>query len=94
MVRDQHWRRKKYEAKIDGTVAQLRIDAERDDMIDAHTGITVTMVQQEEQAKTTILEPNGVTTSVMPFYLNAMREFCKCSREFTSVTRTNKCYGI
>lgn len=94
MVRDQIWRRKKYEAKIDGTVAELRTDAYRDTQVALHTSITSILVQREEEAKTTILEPAGIPTSEIPFYLNAMREFCKCCRNFTSTTRNNKCYDI
>ena len=94
MVRDQIWRRKKYEAKIDGTVAELRIDAYRADMVTLHSAITTTLVTYEERAKTEILEPAGVATSEIPFYLNSMREFCKCCRNFTSVTRDDKCYSI
>lgn len=94
MVREQQWRRKKYEAKLDGTVAELRADAYRADMVALHTAITTILVQREEEAKTQILEPAGITTSEIPFYLNAMREFCKCCRNFTSVTRDNKCYNI
>lgn len=94
MVREQQWRRKKYEAKIDGTVAELRTDAYRDDQVSLHTAITSILVQREEEAKVQILEPAGVPTSEIPFYLNSMREFCKCCRNFTSVTRDNKCYNI
>jgi len=94
MVREQIWRRKKYEAKIDGTVAELRIDAYGDSMKTLHTAITTTLVEKETAAKETILEPAGVPTSEIPFYLNAMREFCKCCRQFVSVTRDNKCYSI
>ena len=94
MVREQQYRRRKYEAKIDGTVAELRVDAYRDAMVEEYTGITSGMVTREEQAKQGILEPAGVGTAEMPFYLNAMREFCKCCRHFTSITRNNKCYNI
>ena len=94
MVREQQYRRKKYEAKVDGTVAEIRVDAYRADMVTLHTAITSTLVQREEQAKTQILEPAGIPTSEIPFYLNSMREFCKCCRNFTSVTRDNKCYNI
>lgn len=94
MVRDQAFRRKKYEAKIDGTVAELRIDAYGSRMKTEHTAITSLLVTREEQAKQQILEPAGVPTSEIPFYLNSMREFCKCCRNFTSVTRDNKCYNI
>lgn len=94
MVRDQTYRRRKYKHKLDGDVAEIRTDAYRDDMVVLHTAITTILVQREEQAKTEVLEPAGVPTSEMPFYLNALREFCKCCRNFTSVTRNNKCYNI
>ena len=94
MVREQQFRRRKYKAKTDATVSELRTDAYRDDMVPLYSAITTVLVQREEQAKTQILEPAGVPTSEMPFYLNSMREFCKCCRNFTSVTRDNKCYNI
>jgi hypothetical protein len=94
MVRDQLARRKKYEAKLDGSVAEIRTDAYRSRMVDLHEAMTTILVQREEQAKTQILEPAGIPTSEIPFYLNAMREFCKCCRNFTSTTRDNKCYNI
>lgn len=79
---------------MDGTVAEIRTDAYRTEMINLHTAITIIMVDQEIQAKEEILEPAGVGTAEMPFYLNAMREFCKCTRNFTSITMNNKCYNI
>lgn len=94
MVRDQIWRRKKYEAKTDGTVSELRIDAYGAAMRTEHASITSILVTREEQAKVQVLEPAGVATSEIPFYLNSMREFCKCCRNFTSNTRDNKCYNI
>ena len=59
-----------------------------------HASITSILVTREEQAKVQVLEPAGVATSEIPFYLNSMREFCKCCRNFTSNTRDNKCYNI
>jgi len=94
MVREQIWRRKKYEAKLDGAVSELRTDAYGDKQAELYTAITTILVEKETQAKTDILEPAGVATSEIPFYLNSMREFCKCSRSFTSTTRDNKCYDI
>jgi len=94
MVRNPFWRRKKFEAKVSGTVAQLRVDAYGSSMADLHEAMTTILVSKEESAKTTILEPEGVTSSEISFYLNAMREFCKTSRNFTSNTRDNKCYEI
>ena len=94
MVREQQYRRRKYEAKTDAIAAELRTDAYRADMVTQYTAMASILVEKEEQAKTQILEPAGVPTSEMPFYLNSMREFCKCCRNFTSVTRDNKCYNI
>ena len=102
MVREQQWRRAKYKAKIDGAVAEKRIDAYGKTMEQLHRSITSTLVLNEQMAKETILEPNGILTSEMPFYLNAMREFCKCCRDFTCggdhvincPTRDNKCFDI
>ena len=94
MVRDQIYRRKKYEAKTDGDVAELRLDKYRAQMVKLYKEVTPEMVEQEKLAKTTILEPAGIATSELPFYLNAMREFCKCCKDFTSTTRDDKCYCI
>lgn len=106
MVREQIWRRKKYEAKLDGTVAERRIEDYGKYMKDLHRSITSTLVVNEELAKTTILEPAGVATSIMPFYLNAMREFCRVCRTFTCQpipdgphitncpSRDNECYNV
>jgi hypothetical protein len=94
LVRPQQYRRRKYEAKIDGDVFEKRADAYGSSMKTEHATITAVLVAKEEEAKTTILEPAGVGTAEMPFYLNAMREFCKCCRTFTSVTRNNKCFEV
>lgn len=94
MVRGQTWRRKKYEAKISGTVAERRIDAYDEYMKSLHSSITSILVEKETQAKEQILEPAGVGVAEIPFYLNSMREFCRICRNFTSVTRDNECYNI
>ncbi|GAJ05630.1 unnamed protein product, partial [marine sediment metagenome] len=94
MVRPNLWRRKKFKAKIDGSVHEKRTDAYRTTQVALHTAITTILVEKEIEAKTLILEPAGVPVNEMPFYLNAMREFCKCSRNFTSLTRQNECINI
>lgn len=93
-MRKNLWRRKKYEAKLDGSVAEKRTDAYRTYQISMHSAITPTLVANEEQAKTTILEPAGVTVNMMPHYLAAMREFCSLCRNFTDLTRENECYNL
>jgi len=94
MPRDHVYRRLKYAAKLDGTIHEIRVDAYGANMAELHEAITAVLVAREEQAKADILEPAGVPTSEMPVYINAMREFCKCCRNFTSATRDNKCYSI
>lgn len=94
MVRENIWRREKYEAKVDGSVHESRTDAYRTTQVALHSAIVTTLVANEEQAKTEILEPAGVPVNEIPFYLNAMREFCRCCRNFTDLTRQNECYSI
>lgn len=94
MVRKQLWRKLKFEAKLDGSVHEKRTDAYGPTQVLLHTAIVTTLVDNEIEAKTTILEPAGVPVNEMPFYLNAMREFCKNCRNFTSTTRENECVNI
>lgn len=93
MVRDEVYRRKKFAAKIDGTVIEDRIDQYGPSMVTAHTAMQSILVEKEEAAKTTILEPAGVTVNMIPFYLDAMRCFCRISRNFTSTTKNNEGYN-
>ena len=90
MVRHQIYRRKKYEAKIDGTVAEMRVEAYRDKMVEKHTAMQTILVEGEEAAKTEVLEPCGVPVNMIPHYLNAKREFCRLARNFTENTLLNE----
>ena len=95
MVRSEIYRRKKFEQKVDGSIAEDRIDQYGSYMKSQHETIQVILVAQEERAKTEVLEPAGVSVNMIPFYLDALREFCRISRNFTSATRTNEginCY--
>lgn len=94
MVRDALRRRNKFEAKLDGSVAEKRTDAYKTYQVALHTTMQTLLVAKEIEAKTTILEPNGISVNEIPFYLNAMREFCRCTRNFTSLTRENECENI
>jgi len=73
---------------------EKRIDAYGSSMADLHEAMATILVTKEISAKASILEPAGVTSSEIAFYLDAMREFCKASRNFSSVTRDNKCYDL
>jgi len=92
LVRFYRWRKLKYKAKIDGPVAEKRIDAYGDYMKTSHRTMQTILVSAEEKAKSEILEPAGVPVNQIPFYLNAMREFCRISRNFTSNTKQNEGY--
>jgi len=94
MVRDSLHRRNKYEAKTDGSVSETRTDAYRTRQVLLHTAAQEIIVPREVEAKTTILEPAGVPVNMIPFYLNAMREFCRCCDNFTSLTREDECENI
>lgn len=94
MVREQQYRRKKYKAKTDGAVSEIRFDATKTLAQTLHQAGQEILVPQEEYFKVHILEPAGIAVNELPFYLDAGREFCKCCRQFTSVTRHNKCLDI
>jgi hypothetical protein len=91
--RNQYWRRKKYEAKIDGSVAETRFDAYATAAKQLHGDMQDILVPHEVTVKTDILEPMGISTNEIPFYLDAMREFCRICRNFTSLSRQNECYN-
>ena len=90
MVRDQLRRRRKYANKIDGAVAELRVDAYASEMQTSHAAMQIILVAGEEEAKTEILEPAGVPVNQIPHYLNAKREFCRLARNFTEQTLLNE----
>jgi len=91
--RNQYWRRMKFKAKIDGSVAETRFDAYATPAKALHETMQNILVPQEEEAKTQILEPMGIPTNEIPFYLDAKREFCRICRNFTDQTRSNECYN-
>lgn len=92
--RNQFWRRKKFEAKIDGSVAEARFDAYATPAKALHQTMQEILVPAEEYFKSQILEPHGVSTNEIPFYLDAGREFCRVCRNFTSISRNNECYNV
>ena len=91
--RSQMWRRAKFKAKIDGPVAETRFNAYATPAKTLHQTMQEILVPAEEAAKTQILEPAGVPSNEIPFYLDAMREFCRICRNFTDQTRRNECYN-
>ncbi len=94
MVRSEYFRRKKFAAKIDGPVAEARFDAYATYAKALHAAMQAILVPHEITVKQDILEPDGISTNELPFYLDAMREFCRVCRNFQFTTRTNECYNV
>jgi len=92
--RNQMWRRAKFKAKIDGSVAETRFNAYATPAKTLHQTMQEILVPHEQNAKVNILEPAGVATNEIPFYLDSMREFCRVSRNFTSQSKSNECYNV
>lgn len=91
--RKEMFRRAKYKAKLDGPVAEKRFNAYATSAKALHGAMQGILVPHEENAKANILEPAGVSSNEIPFYLDAMREFCRICRNFTSISRNNECYN-
>lgn len=93
MVRKEHRRRAKFKAKVSGSITEDRIDQYGSYMKALHEAMQIILVDKEKRAKTEVLEPAGVSVNMIPFYLDAMREFCHISRNFTGATRTNEAFN-
>ena len=86
MVREQVYRQKKYEAKVTGDVVKARFDALKEVMAEQTSARFGELASLEESIKREILEPAGVPTITIPFYLNIARELYSKSRSFTGTT--------
>jgi hypothetical protein len=86
MVREQVYRQKKYEAKVVGDVVKARIDALKEVMAEQTSARFGELASIEESVKKNILEPAGVPSIQIPFYLNIARELYSKSRVFTGET--------
>jgi hypothetical protein len=85
MVRAQVYRQKKYEAKIDADVIRSRFAALKPTMEEQTTAKFTDLSSMESSIKA-ILEPLGVPTIQIPFYLNYARELYKLTSNFSGKT--------
>lgn len=89
-VRDAARRSEKYNAKLDGTIIGQRFTALKTSM-QAQTGVQFPLLaSMENDTKTTILEPAGISTVLFPAYLNFARECYSKSNRFSGVTLQNE----
>jgi hypothetical protein len=86
MVREQVYRQKKYEAKLTGDVVKARFDALKEVMAEQTSARFGELATIEDSVKKEILEPAGVPSIQIPFYLNVARELYSKSRTFTGET--------
>jgi hypothetical protein len=94
MVREQVYRQKKYEAKLTGDVVKARFDALKEVMAEQTSARFGELASIEDSVKKEILEPAGVPSIQIPFYLNVARELYSKSRTFTGETLKNEAHAI
>jgi len=91
MVRDEAYRTRKYEAKMDPTSISQRFRDEKDTMVEQVEARFAELVLIEEKAKATC-EAAGVSTRDIPFYLNFARQCYRIGKQFSQATRVNEVY--
>ena len=94
MVREQVYRQKKYQAKVTGDVVKARFDALKEVMEEQTSARFGELANIEESVKKNILEPNGVPSIQIPFYLNVAREVYSKARTFTGETLKMEAHAI
>jgi len=90
MVRADIWRKKKYDAKIQADVIKTRFELYKDTMLEQVDTQFTNLPQFEDAVKIQILEPRGVPTWNIPFYLNYARELYRRMRKFSGKTLENE----
>lgn len=91
MVRNETYRARKYDSKIDPDVIRSRFLAQKPDMVEQMAAISAELVLIEEKAKQ-VLETAGVTTMLFPAYLNFARECYRIGKNFSGRTQINEVY--
>lgn len=89
MVRPQAYRIKKYEGKITGDVVKARIDALKDVMVEQQHVRFSDLVNLENTVKS-IVEPQGVSSIMIPHYINFGRELYSLAQRFSGTTLSNE----
>lgn len=90
MVRKGDLRIRKYEGKVDPTVISSRYEKLKGMMVEQATTKFSDLASLEDEIKTKVLEPGGVPTIQIPFYLNFAREIYKKSSAFSGKTLSNE----
>jgi len=89
-VRDAARRGEKYNAKLDGTIIGQRFTALKSTM-QAQTGVQFPLLaSMENEIKSTVLEPLGISTVMFPAYLNFARECYSRANRFSDLTLKNE----
>jgi len=91
MVRDEAYRTRKYEAKMDATSISQRFRDEKDTMVEQVEARFAELVLVEEKAKARV-EAAGVSTRDIPFYLNFARQCYRIAKQFSQATQINEVY--
>jgi len=86
MVRSQTYRQKKYEAKVDPDVVRARFSAMKSVMAEQTAVKFSDLATIEDGVKKQILEPKGIPTIQIPFYLNVARQLYSIVQRFTGST--------
>lgn len=90
MVRDPLFRKKKYEAKIDGDVIRSRILAQKADMVaqqeSAQADLAAIEVKVKSIVENSTVSGKPIPTYMIPPYLNCGRQLYRASLKFSGNT--------
>jgi hypothetical protein len=89
MVRSEVYRSRKFEGKMDPDAVRSRIAALKEDMVEQTLQRQAELVALERDIKG-IVEPQGVSTILIPQYLNVGRQLWSLSGRFTGQTYQNE----
>jgi hypothetical protein len=89
MVRPQAYRQKKYEVKIDADVIRSRFAGLKPMMVEQTAAKFTDLAANETNVKA-VIEPLGIPTIQIPFYLNYARELYSLSQRFSGKTLENE----
>jgi hypothetical protein len=89
MVRSQTYRQKKYEVKIDADVIRSRFAGLKPIMVEQTAAKFTDLAANETNVKA-VIEPLGIPTIQIPFYLNYARELYSLTQRFSGKTLENE----
>lgn len=89
MVRPQTYRQKKYEVKIDADVIRSRFAGLKPIMVEQTAAKFTDLTANETNVKA-VIEPLGIPTIQIPFYLNYARELYSLTQRFSGKTLENE----